>query len=128
MLQNLNQPKPCNGTHLMIRKLMINVIHTTILKEKFKGEEVLILRISMIPTDMPFELKRFQFPIRLAFAITINKSQGQSLSVCGLNLKNVCCSHGQLYVACSRLGKPSALFVLASDNETKNVVYHKVLN
>ena len=81
----------------------------------------------MIPTDMPFEFKRIQFPIRLAFAMTINKSQGQSLTVCGLNLENPCFSHGQLYVACSRVGKSSALFVLAPDKKTKNVVYHKVL-
>ncbi|UYV69861.1 K02A2.6-like [Cordylochernes scorpioides] len=32
----------------------------------------------MITTDMPFEFKRLQFPIRLAFAMTIKKSQGQS--------------------------------------------------
>jgi ATP-dependent DNA helicase PIF1 len=53
----------------------------------------------MIPTDMPFEFKRIQFPICRAFAMTINKSQGQSLSVCGLNLENKCFSHGQLYYA-----------------------------
>jgi ATP-dependent DNA helicase PIF1 len=81
----------------------------------------------MIPTDMPFEFKRIQFPICRAFAMTINKSQGQSLSVCGLNLENKCFSHGQLYVACTRVGKPSALFVLAPDNKTKNVVYHEML-
>ena len=46
----------------------------------------------MIPTDMPFEFKRLQFPIRLAFAMTINKSQGQSLKVCGLNLEHSCFS------------------------------------
>lgn len=81
----------------------------------------------MIPTDMPFEFKRLQFPIRLAFAMTINKSQGQSLKVCGLNLEHPCFSHGQLYVACSWVGRPSALFVFAHDNETKNVFYHKAL-
>ena len=77
---------------------------------------------------MLFEFKRLQFPIRLAFAMTINKSQGQSLKVCGLNLENPCFSHGQLYVACSRVGRPSALFVLAPDNKTKNIFYHKVLH
>ena len=128
ILRNLNQPKRCNGTRLVIIKLMKNMIYATIIKGKFKDEEVLILRISIIPTDMPFEFKRIQFPIRLAFTMTTNKSQGQSLSVCGLNLENACFSHGQLYVACSRVGKPSALFVLAHDNKTKNVVYHKVLN
>ncbi|XP_036345359.1 uncharacterized protein LOC118754555 [Rhagoletis pomonella] len=127
MIRNLNQPRLCNGTRLLVRKLMDNVIHATILKGKFESEEVLIPRIPMIPTDIPFEFKRIQFPIRLAFAMTINKSQGQSLSVCGLNLENECFSHGQLYVACSRVGKPSALFVFAPDNKTKNVVYNNVI-
>ncbi|XP_037944204.1 ATP-dependent DNA helicase PIF1-like [Teleopsis dalmanni] len=127
MLRNLNQPKLCNGMRLVITKLMAYVIHAMILNGKFKSDEVLIPRIPMISIDMPFEFKRIQFPIRLAFAMTINKSQGQSFSVCGLNLENACFSHGQLYVACSRVGKPSALFVLAPDKKTKNIVYHKVL-
>lgn len=127
MLRNINQPKLCNGTRLAIKKLLNNVIEAIILKGKYKGEDVLIPRIPMIPTDVPFEFKRLQFPVRLAFAMTINKSQGQSLSVCGINLENPCFSHGQLYVACSRVGKPSALFVYAPGNQTKNIVYHKVL-
>jgi PIF1 helicase. len=50
--------------------------------------------------------------------MTINKSQGQSLSVCGVNLETPCFSHGQLYATCSRVGKPSVLFVLAPNNKT----------
>ncbi|XP_037943142.1 uncharacterized protein LOC119675992 [Teleopsis dalmanni] len=57
MLRNLNQPKLCNGTRLVITKLMANVIHAMILKEKFKSDEVLIPRIPMISIDMPFEFK-----------------------------------------------------------------------
>jgi ATP-dependent DNA helicase PIF1 len=68
-------------------KVMKNIIEATILNEKFKGENVLLPLIPMIPTDMPFELKRLQFPVRFAFAMTINKAQGQSLQVCGLNLE-----------------------------------------
>lgn len=49
------------------------------------GEDVLLPRLRMIPTDMSFELKRLQFPVRLAFAMAINKAQGQSLQVCGLH-------------------------------------------
>ncbi|GFX05203.1 ATP-dependent DNA helicase [Trichonephila clavipes] len=75
--------------------MMNNVIEATILTGKFKGEDVLLPRIPMIPTDMPFEFKRLQFPVRLAFAMTNNKAQGQSLQVCGLNLENPCFSHGQ---------------------------------
>ncbi|GBP09385.1 ATP-dependent DNA helicase pif1 [Eumeta japonica] len=118
MLRNINQPRLCNGTRLAIKKLLNNVIEATILKGKYKGEDVLIPRIPMTPTGVPFEFKRLQFPVRLAFAMTINKSQGQSLSVCGINLKNPCFSHGQLYVACSRAGKPSDLFVYAPEQGT----------
>ena len=64
----------------------------------FKREDVLIPCIPMIPNDMPFDFKRLQFPVRLAFAVSINKSQEQSLSVCGINLENPCFSHRQLYV------------------------------
>ena len=101
MLRNINQPKLCNGTRLSVKKLMTNIIEATILTGPFKGEDVHITRIPMIPTHMSFQFKRLQFPIRLAFAITINKSQGQSLELCGLYLHTDCFSHGHLYVACS---------------------------
>lgn len=128
MLRNINQPRLCNGTRLAVKRLMNNVIEATIIKGKYKGEDVLIPRIPMIPTDLPFDFKRLQFPVRLAFAMTINKSQGQSLEVCGINLEFPCFAHGQLYVACSRVGKPSSLFIYAPQNKTKNIVYEKALN
>lgn len=127
MLRNINQPRLCNGTRLVVKKLMNNVIEATILSGKFKGENVLIPRIPMIPPDLPFDFKRLQFPVRLAFTITINKAQGQTLEICGINLEYPVFSHGQLYVACSRVGKPSALFIYAKDGKTKNVVYHRAL-
>jgi hypothetical protein len=116
-------PRLCNGTRLVIKKLMKNVVEATILNGKFRGENILLPRIPIIPTDVPIQFKRLQFPIRLAFAMTINKSQGQTMSVCGLDLSTPCFSHGQLYVACSRVGKPSSLFVLAKDGITKNIVH-----
>jgi hypothetical protein len=47
------------------------------------------------------DFKRLQYPVRLSFAMSINRAQGQSLSVAGVNLESSCFSHGQLYVACS---------------------------
>lgn len=122
LLRNINPPRLCNGTRLAVKKLMPNVIKATILNGKSKGEDVLIPRIPIIPTNMPFGFKRLQFPVRLAFSMTINKAQGQSLQVCGLNLESPCFSHGQLYVACSRVGQPKNLFVFAKDRKTKNTV------
>ncbi|XP_050053940.1 uncharacterized protein LOC126549283 [Aphis gossypii] len=81
------------------------ILLPSILNGKFRGENILIPRIPIIPTDVPIQFKRYQFPIILAFAMIINKSQGQTMSVCGLDLSTPCFSHGQLYVACSRVGK-----------------------
>lgn len=72
MLRNINQLRLCNGTRLAIKKLLNNVIEATILKGKYK--DVLIPRNPKIPTDVPFEFKRLQFPVRLAFSMTINRS------------------------------------------------------
>ncbi|GFS49323.1 ATP-dependent DNA helicase [Trichonephila clavipes] len=127
LLRNINPPRLCNGTRLSVKKLMNNIIEATILNGKHKGEHVLLPRIPMIPMDTPFQFKRLQFPVRLVFAMTINKAQGQAFQVYGLNLINPCFSHEQLYVGCSRVGKPSNLFVLAPDRKTKNVVYLQAL-
>ncbi|KAL8564678.1 hypothetical protein ACOMHN_004172 [Nucella lapillus] len=73
---------------------------------------------------VPFHFKRLQFPLRTCFAMSINKAQGQSLKVAGLNFGF---SHGQLYVGCSRVGHPENLFIYAPENKTKNIVYPQAL-
>ncbi|UYV71174.1 hypothetical protein LAZ67_8002034 [Cordylochernes scorpioides] len=76
----------------------------TILTGCFQNEEVFIPRIPLIHDDKhsPLHFKRLQFPIRVSFAMSINKAQGQSLKIAGIDLEQPCFSHGQLYVACSR--------------------------
>ena len=34
--------------------------------------------VYLIPTDLPFQYKRLQFPIKVSFVITINKAWGQT--------------------------------------------------
>uniref|UniRef100_UPI00358F85D7 ATP-dependent DNA helicase pif1-like n=1 Tax=Myxine glutinosa TaxID=7769 RepID=UPI00358F85D7 len=127
LLRNLDAPKLCNGTRLAVKTLMPHVIEATIMTGCAKGEDVFIPRIPIIPTDMPFQFKRLQFPVRLSFAMTINKSQGQSLKVSGVELTSPCFSHGQLYVACSRVGASTHLFIRAPNGRTRNVVYPRAL-
>ncbi|XP_050558894.1 uncharacterized protein LOC118275784 [Spodoptera frugiperda] len=96
LMRNLEAPRLCNGTRLQITQLGRNIIGAIIMTGIAKDEEVLIPRIPMIPTDLPFQFKRIQFPLKPAFAMTINKAQGQTLKVAGVHLEKNCFSHGQL--------------------------------
>ena len=78
--------------------------------------------------QLPIEFKRPQFPLRLGFAMLINKSQGQTIKIGGLHLQEHCFSHGQFYVGCSRVGRESNLYMLPQmPNFTRNVVHQEVL-
>ncbi len=79
LLRNLNQSIGlCNGMRLIVKKLGQRVIEAEIIIGNNVNKRVFIPRIIMCPsrTNWPFVLRRCQFPVRLAFAITINKSQG----------------------------------------------------
>ena len=76
LLRNLDPPKLCNGTRLTIKQMMPRVLEATIMTGKAKGENVFIPRIPLIPSDVPCNFKRLQFPVKLCYAMTINKSQG----------------------------------------------------
>ncbi|GFS58445.1 ATP-dependent DNA helicase [Trichonephila clavipes] len=106
---------------------MQHVIQATVLTGCAKGEDVFIPRKPIIPSDNAIQFKIIQFPLKLCFAMTINKSQDQFLGVSSIDLQTPCFSHGQLYVACSRVDKEENLFVHTPNGTAKNVVYHIAL-
>ncbi|UYV61785.1 hypothetical protein LAZ67_1006539 [Cordylochernes scorpioides] len=128
LLRNLNPPKLCNGIRLQVNSLHRYLLEATILTGCGTGEKVMIPRIPIISSDLPFHFKRLQFPVKLCFAMTINKAQGQTLKWAGIDLQVPCFSHGQLYVACSRVSSSRKLFILAPNGSTKNIVYQEALS
>ncbi|KAL1355887.1 uncharacterized protein [Arachis hypogaea] len=126
----------CNGTRLVVRDLGTNVIGADIVSGSNVGDKVFITRMNMIPSDtvIPFKFQRRQFLVSLSFAMTINKSQGQTLSTVGLFLRRPVFSHGQLYVALSRVRNRNGLKILLCDEglvdaaKTENVVFKEVFD
>ena len=135
LLRNLD-PKAglCNGTKLIFERCL----HNKVLECKIAGtnQTVLIPRIVFIPKagEFTYGWSRLQFPVKPGFAMTINKSQGQTLKIVGLWLRSVPFTHGQLYVAVSRVGNPKTLkLAIMKDTTTglprtmKNTVFNEVL-
>ena len=150
LLRNLNPRQGlCNGSRLVYERSL----NSKVLQCKLVGSDrtVLIPRITFVPKDKdyPFCWQRRQFPVKQAFAMTINKSQGkknsdiemirhciiigQTLKQAGLWLRTQVFTHGQLYVALSRVGSPDRIKMAIMKDKTgalesvKNVVFKEVL-
>ncbi|GJT04178.1 ATP-dependent DNA helicase PIF1-like protein [Tanacetum coccineum] len=112
------------GSRSLKMLVAVCVIGTTNIEVKIisggkVGDVCSIPRMNISPSDkkMPFQLNRRQFLISVCFAMTINKSQGQTLSNVGLYLERPMFSHGQLYVAISRVKSKKGLKVLCCDKD-----------
>ena len=136
----------CNGTRYLVKHIgeYRLVLHKLEAGPDDKDKVLILPRIPLRynGVDLPFEICRLQFPVKLAFALTINRSQGQSVSKCGILLPKNVWTHGQIYVAFSRCGNPNKIHVWAEQEQfkrlfegklpegkilVKNVVYREVV-
>ena len=134
LIKKLNiKEGPCNGTRLLVLALNNKSIKYEILTGDKSGEIVFLHRITLkYEHDYPFILKRRQFSIKIAFAMTINKSQGQIFERVALDLKKDVFIHGQIYVAVSRVRSWKCLKIYIDEynisKSIKNYVYKEILN
>ena len=91
-----------------------------------------------LPYGKSYSMMRTQFPLRLAYAMTMNRSQGQEFKKVLVDLSVHAFSHGHLYVAISRIRNASDIAIYTSDERssayadqgvlfTTNVVYEEIL-
>jgi hypothetical protein len=126
-----------NGTRLIVQRVHRSgttggaVFIICVMWKDGKMIEVVIPRAKVVAKDgFPFGWVRQQFPLQLCFAMTINKSQGQTLcSRVGVVLTSHVWTHGMAYVALGRVTDPANLRVAAPrrSGEVINVVYFDVL-
>ena len=145
LLQNICPKQgPCNGTSLTGRTTIPHVIEALVATGFYISNVVYIPRIKLFsgnePITFPLSFSRILFLVSHAFAMTINKSQGQTMMErVDLYLPKHVFSHGQLYVALSRVRSSAAIRFMIDDTDssmnnsltktyTKNVVYHEDLS
>lgn len=125
----------CNGTRLILHSATTRILKVEILGGQHNGEITFVPHITLIPSTQPgitFSLRKRQFPVRLAFALTINKAQGQTVRFVGVDLRHPVFSHGQLYVALSRATLHKHVKIVLPPTTTTdrlyNVVYSEIFD
>ena len=114
LLRNLHPPRLCNGTRLRVTRCGKHIFEGEIMGGTHDGEKVMLFKTPLQSKEnnkrIPTPFVRKQYPVRPAFAITINKSQGQSMKFVGIDLQSrPAFSHGQLYGSLSRVTKQARI-------------------
>lgn len=134
IMRNLNPPDVCNGIMAELIRFTRFNCSLKLLSGSGKGSIICLPRctfyVASEVSGLPFNFKRRQFPIMPAYCLSVHKSQGQTLQVIGLVGDSDAFSHGQLYVAMSRVGSWSQ-FVFYSpraEDFIKNKVAKRLIN
>lgn len=144
LLRNIDlEGRLSNGTRLRVVALLEHVADCEVLTGAHRGTRYLIacVPITIRDTALTRPIARLQFPLRVAYAMTINESQRQTFAKVGFYLNKPCFTHGQLYVVCFKVSRIQDLTVYkepgtcqgslspnAEDMFTPNLVYSTIVD
>ncbi|KAG0724783.1 hypothetical protein GWK47_039928 [Chionoecetes opilio] len=116
VLRNICPSGIVNGTICVVRGNSANVLQLQVITGPSRGDNFYLPRVPIITqaaSGTGFRMRRLQFPIRVAFAMAINKCEGQTKNYVAVYLPTPVFTHGQLYVSLSRVGCADAVEMLA---------------
>ena len=122
LLRNLDPDAGlCNGVRAIVVRALPRVLDVLLISGSKAGDRVYLPRLVLAPKnpDLPFVLRRRQFPVKLAWCMTFNEAQGQTLKQVRLFVSTPVFSHGQFYVGLSRAGSSKSVKVLVEDHDSQ---------
>jgi hypothetical protein len=133
-IRNLNQQRGIiNGTMLEVLEWTSRHLQARILTGKAAGSIEYFLKnvftITPEASGLPFTIIRRQYPIIPAYCLSVHKAQGQTIKKCGLIFESDPFTHGQLYVALSRVSSWECLWILlhTGQSDIRNMVLKHLL-
>jgi hypothetical protein len=115
-MQNLDVANGiCNGTTMIVEQLCANIVWVKV-KTRFGLRSHPIAPTRFIYSSNGFKFTRTQLPIRVAFAVTINRAQGATYDYVALHATYPIWAHGMLFVAVTRVTSPEGLTILCDPN------------
>jgi ATP-dependent DNA helicase PIF1 len=125
------------ATNTRVRILQINTYSIRVQTFESTPRQVTIPRITFyfkLPFGQSFTMKRIQFPLQLAYCMTYNKSQGQTLDRVVVDITHQPFTHGHLYVILSRVTAYNSIVFFCTEDQllddapvVTNIVYKEVL-
>ena len=116
LIMHNTSPVLCNGTRVIFHRRVGKSLEVEISSGPHKGEFHYVPRLLLSFTNpsIPFTLRRVQYPLMHCWAMTVHKSQGQTLDRVGIFFPRPTWAHGLLYVAVSRVRRSMDCYIVGS--------------